>query len=55
MEPARAGASGACSVSMTSPTEQLVEVVATVTFGAIGATIKRVVEVHDAPVPQISC
>ena len=35
-------------MSMSSPTEQLVEDVAAVYFGAVGATIKRGVEIDDA-------
>jgi type I restriction enzyme R subunit len=35
-------------MTMSSPTEQLVEDVAAVYFGAIGATIKRGVEIDDA-------
>lgn len=35
-------------MTMPSPTEQLVEDVAAVYFGAIGATIKRGVEIDDS-------
>ena len=35
-------------MSPSNPTEQLVEDVAAVYFGAIGATIKRGVEIDDA-------
>lgn len=40
-------------MSPSSPTEQLVEDVAAVYFGAIGATIKRGVEMRDYLLPQL--